>query len=49
MKPEPNECFKRNYQALLKHLRLKGLQPATIMAYSHAVKRQSTQVKAVTP
>ncbi len=39
MKPEPNECFKRNYQALLKHLRLKGLQPATIRAYSHAVKR----------
>ena len=39
MKPEPNDCFKRNYQAHLKHLRLKGLQPATIRAYSHAVER----------
>ena len=31
--------FKHNYQTHLKHLRLKGLQPKTIEAYSRAVRR----------
>ena len=31
--------FKRNYQTHLKHLRLKGLQPKTIEAYSRAIRR----------
>ena len=29
--------FKRNYDTHLKHLRLKGLQPKTIDAYSGAI------------
>jgi integrase/recombinase XerD len=31
--------FKQNYQAHLKHLKLKGLQPKTIEAYSRAMRR----------
>lgn len=31
--------FKTNYEKLLKHLRLKGLQPKTISAYSRGVRR----------
>lgn len=31
--------FKRNYETHLKHLRLKGLQPKTIEAYSRAIRR----------
>jgi integrase/recombinase XerD len=31
--------FKRDYQTLLKHLKLKGLQPKTIEAYSRAMRR----------
>lgn len=31
--------FKKNYQTLLKHLKLKGLQPKTIDAYSRAIRR----------
>ena len=31
--------FKRNYDTHLKHLRLKGLQPKTIEAYSRAIRR----------
>ena len=33
------QTFKRNYQTHLKHLRLKGLQPKTIEAYSRAIRR----------
>ena len=31
--------FKKNYQIHLKHLKLKGLQPKTIEAYSRAIRR----------
>ena len=31
--------FKRNYQTHLQHLKLKGLQPKTIEAYSRAIRR----------
>jgi hypothetical protein len=31
--------FKLNYQTHLKHLKLKGLQPKTIAAYSRAMRR----------
>src|SRR5450631_2037461 len=31
--------FKQNYQTHLKHLKLKGLQPKTIEAYSRAMRR----------
>ena len=31
--------FKHNYQTHLKHLKLKGLQPKTIEAYSRAIRR----------
>ena len=31
--------FKQKYQTHLKHLRLKGLQPKTIEAYSRAIRR----------
>lgn len=31
--------FDKNYQLLLKHLKLKGLQPKTIQAYSRAIRR----------
>ena len=31
--------FKQNYASHLKHLKLKGLQPKTIDAYSRAIRR----------
>ena len=34
--------FKQNYQTHLKHLKLKGLQPKTIEAYSRAIGRIGT-------
>ena len=33
------EHFDRQYQTHLKHLKLKGLQPKTIEAYSRAIRR----------
>ena len=33
------EHFDRQYQRQLKHLKLKGLQPKTIDAYSRAIRR----------
>jgi len=33
------ENFEQNYQTHLKRLKLKGMQPKTIEAYSHAVRR----------
>ena len=35
----PESIFKHNYQTHLKHLKLKGLQPKTIEAYSRAMRR----------
>jgi site-specific recombinase XerD len=37
--PSPELIFKHNYQSHLKHLKLKGLQPKTIEAYSRAMRR----------
>lgn len=34
--------FKQNYQSHLKHLKLKGLQPKTVEAYSRAIWRIGT-------
>ena len=34
-----DQDFKRNYEAHLRHLRLKGLQPKTIEAYARAIRR----------
>src|SRR3990172_2830844 len=34
-----NARFEQNYQSHLKHLKLKGLQPKTIEAYSRAIRR----------
>lgn len=39
MKPTTSEHFDQNYQTHLKHLKLKGLQPKTIDAYSRAIRR----------
>jgi site-specific recombinase XerD len=39
MKATIEEHFKRNYDTPLKHLKLKGLQPKTIEAYSRAIRR----------
>src|SRR4030067_3567392 len=39
MKPRSNEKFEQNYQSHLQHLKLKGLQPKTIEAYSRAIRR----------
>ena len=53
MKSEPNTRFKQNYEAHLKHLRLKGLQPATIRTYAHAIRRVGAyfdyQIDTLTP
>ncbi len=38
MKATLNANFKKNYQTHLKHLKLKGLQPKTIEAYSRAIR-----------
>jgi site-specific recombinase XerD len=39
MKSSNEAVFKRNYESHLKHLKLKGLQPKTIDAYSRAIRR----------
>ena len=39
MKTHTAEHFDRRYQTHLKHLKLKGLQPKTIEAYSCAIRR----------
>jgi site-specific recombinase XerD len=39
MTTSPEAKFKRNYQIHLQHLKLKGLQPKTIDAYSRAIRR----------
>ena len=39
MKSSTEALFKKNYQSHLKHLKLKGLQPKTIEAYSRAIRR----------
>ena len=39
METSTNTQFEQNYQSHLKHLKLKGLQPKTIEAYSRAVRR----------
>ncbi len=39
MKPSAEATFNQRYQAHLKHLKLKGLQPKTIDAYSRAIRR----------
>ncbi len=39
MKPSGAAHFDRQYQTHLKHLKLKGLQPKTIEAYSRAIRR----------
>jgi site-specific recombinase XerD len=39
MTPSIDSIFKRDYQAHLQHLRLKGLQPKTIEAYARAIRR----------
>ncbi len=37
MTPSSESGFKQNYQTHLQHLKLKGLQPKTIKAYSRAI------------
>ena len=39
MKTQHVEHFDRQYQTHIKHLKLKGLQPMTIEAYSRAIRR----------
>lgn len=39
MKPVSDKNFNHYYQSHLKHLKLKGLQPKTIEAYSRAIRR----------
>jgi hypothetical protein len=39
MKPSKQVSFDQQYQSHLKHLKLKGLQPKTIDAYAHAIRR----------
>lgn len=39
MKSSAEALFKKNDQSHLKHLKLKGLQPKTIEAYSRAIRR----------
>ena len=39
MKPSSEANFNSNYQAHLKHLKLKGLQPKTIDVYARAIRR----------
>ena len=39
MKSSSEAIFQQNYQLHLKHLKLKGLQPKTIDAYSRAIRR----------
>ena len=39
METSTGAIFKRNYQRHLQHLKLKGMQPKTIDAYSRAIGR----------
>ena len=39
MTPSLESTFKQDYQKHLQHLKLKGLQPKTIDAYSRAIRR----------
>jgi len=39
MNPASSAYFDRQYQSHLKHLKLKGLQPKTVEAYSRAIRR----------
>jgi hypothetical protein len=39
MQTSTNADFEQNYQSHLKHLKLKGLRPKTIEAYSRAIRR----------
>ena len=39
MKTPTGSIFNKNYKSHLKHLRIKGLQPKTIEAYSRAIRR----------
>ena len=39
MEAATDASFKKNYQVHLQHLKLKGLQPKTIEAYSRAIRR----------
>jgi integrase/recombinase XerD len=39
MKPSSKTTFKQDYDRQLQHLKLKGLQPKTIEAYSRAIRR----------
>jgi len=39
MNPASSAHFDRHYQSHLKHLKLKGLQPKTVEAYSRAIRR----------
>ena len=39
MKPSSASHFKKNYESHLLHLRMKGLQPKTVSAYSRAIRR----------
>ena len=39
MKAPSNSTFKQNYEAHLKHLQLKGLQPKTLEGYARAIRR----------
>jgi hypothetical protein len=39
MKHEFPQPFARNYERLLKRLKLRGMQPKTIESYSHGVRR----------
>ncbi len=43
MKTPSNSTFKKNYEAHLKHLQLKGLQPKTLEAYARAIRRIGKQ------
>ena len=53
MKPSATADFDQRYQTHLKHLKLKGLQPKTIDAYSRAIRRMGltfrTSVVALSP
>jgi integrase/recombinase XerD len=53
MKPQIPAHFEQNYQRHLKCLKLKGMQPKTIEAYAHAVRRAggyfAYQIDALTP
>ncbi|WP_173051953.1 hypothetical protein [Candidatus Nitrotoga sp. AM1P] len=39
MKHEYPQPFARNYESLLKRLKLRGMQPKTIESYCHGVRR----------